>query len=353
MPVACQLVVNWHLSACPSTRHVVAIPIVYKARVAAAISVVLPFVHLQHLHAKRLTSRQGTTCNVKSSLSGCCPKGAVCNAPPTCYEHGSLDCIGSSPKKECCPADAPYCEKSSNGVGCYASSNSGTAISTEGSSSTLALSPPTTHREQVTTTVTVSVIPNPKGFSLEFPAGSTSQSLTIDYVLGWPATSNAVPTSAPYSTEILPPSSIGVSVSSAILTDTSSATTLSKTSDTSLAIISSASSALCFNDVLISLNPCPTTTSKQNPYYSPAGSTIIQTSLACKASKVAPLQAIIAMIGWKADSSPSCIAWVLFFFTALFTILIYCTHPYCTASAAAFEQVRTQVYPVLSRRDKT
>lgn len=195
---------------------------------------------LKYILGVWLMGYQGTTCNVKLTGSGCCPKGKMCTSFATCYDHASSNCSNNaSPEAGCCPVDTPYCRDfKPNGLGCYASSIMATPSSIVGLAATpmdAGLSTVALTRSG-TATLTISAIWNSISVSLHFVTNTEpSHAATSVYVLEYPSGLG----SAAASPMTVVPSDISSSITS----------TVRATSAT-------ASSALCHNDDSKTPVPC-------------------------------------------------------------------------------------------------
>ncbi|KAF6233889.1 hypothetical protein HO173_008101 [Letharia columbiana] len=114
-----------------------------------------------------------TTCNIKSSVTGCCPRGEVCAIPDgaICYDHTSSNCSNrASPPPNCCPADDPFCRDfKPRGWGCYGLSTTASATSTvptmtAAGTSNIFAPPASTSPSAISThTMTISVVSDGHG----------------------------------------------------------------------------------------------------------------------------------------------------------------------------------------------
>ncbi|KAF6221899.1 hypothetical protein HO133_001867 [Letharia lupina] len=237
-----------------------------------------------------------TTCNIKSSVTGCCPRGEVCAIPDgaICYDHTSSNCSNrASPPPNCCPAHNPFCRDfKPRGWGCYgvsttASSTSTVPTMTAAGTSNIFAPPASTSPSAISThTMTISVVSDGHGgVSLDFPtksAAAGSEGGETTYVLDWPA-SSATPIAAGTSGQPVESTSNTV-LSAAVATSTASSTTAQSTSASSSTIPPRSSSppALCYNPDANSHPPCPTTatppasSSTSGAGFNPSGATIVR-----------------------------------------------------------------------------
>ncbi|KAK3172017.1 hypothetical protein OEA41_004101 [Lepraria neglecta] len=207
-----------------------------------------------------------TTCEIKTTGSGCCPIGALCSSPAICYDHASSNCTNTSdPKQQCCPSNLPFCRDFPPiGLGCYASSTMSSASTTVPSTTATATSgvfPEPTMTSSAfgsTVTVTVSVVSNGGSLILEFPTSSVGGALeATKYVLDC-GSSSVIPLPVDTST-VLP--GLTATVTSTIVTVSSTPSSTSSAPPPSPPPSSTAPSTLCFNTALQTPAPCPSTTS--------------------------------------------------------------------------------------------